>query len=115
MTLFIDLGCLYCKQTQREFIVWNCSQDAGMPGTESQCVFTAGGERVKCTKNRKKNAPTNLFKSNKNKNNNNIYIDRCLKISNKTTIIHLHCVPINHSMFNSVPNEFNNQQQNKLQ
>jgi hypothetical protein len=25
----------------------NFSQDAGMPGTESHCAFTAGGERVK--------------------------------------------------------------------
>jgi hypothetical protein len=66
MPLFIDLGCLYCKQTQRALNVFkntlnwlkidsvdqkfNCgnfSQDAGTPGTESHCVFTASSERVK--------------------------------------------------------------------
>jgi hypothetical protein len=62
MTLFIDLGCLYCKQTQRAFIVlqntlnwwkidsvdqkfnWlecgNFSQDAGTPGTERVIGFS---------------------------------------------------------------------------
>jgi hypothetical protein len=62
MTLFIDLGCLYCKQTQRAFNVFkntlswlkidsvdqkfnwlecgNFSQDAGMPGTDRVIVFS---------------------------------------------------------------------------
>jgi uncharacterized Zn-finger protein len=62
MTLFIDLGCLYCKQTQRAFNVFknnlnwlkidsvdqkfnwlecgNFSQDAGMPGTERIIAFS---------------------------------------------------------------------------
>jgi hypothetical protein len=61
MTLLIDLGCLYCKQTQRAFNVFkntlnwlkidsvdqkfnwlecgNFSQDAGTPGTESIIAF----------------------------------------------------------------------------
>jgi hypothetical protein len=62
MTLFIDLGCLYCKQTQRAFNVlkntlnlfkidsvdqqfnWlecgNFSQYAGTPGTERVIAFS---------------------------------------------------------------------------
>jgi hypothetical protein len=62
MTLFIDLGCLYCKQTQRAFNVFtntlnwlkidsvdqkfnwlecgNFSQDAGTPGTERVIAFS---------------------------------------------------------------------------
>jgi hypothetical protein len=62
MTLFIDLGCLYCKQTQRAFSVLkntlhclkidsvdqkfkrlecgNFSQDAGTPGTERVIAFS---------------------------------------------------------------------------
>jgi hypothetical protein len=62
MTLFINLGCLYCKQTQRAFNVFkntlnwmkidsvdqksnglecgNFSQDAGMPGTERVIAFS---------------------------------------------------------------------------
>jgi hypothetical protein len=62
MTLFIDLGCLYCKQTQRAFNVFkstlnwlkidsvdqkfnwlecgNFSQDSGMPGTEGVIAFS---------------------------------------------------------------------------
>jgi hypothetical protein len=62
MTLFIDLGCLYCKQTQRAFNVFkntlnwlkidsvdqkfnslecgNFSQDSGMPGTERVIAFS---------------------------------------------------------------------------
>jgi hypothetical protein len=62
MTLFIDLGCLYCKQTQRAFNVFkntlnwlkidsvdqkfnwlewgNFSQDAGTPGTEGVLAFS---------------------------------------------------------------------------
>jgi hypothetical protein len=62
MTLFIDLGCLYCKRTQRAFnafkntLNWlkidsvdqkfnwlecgNFSQDAGMPGTERVIAFS---------------------------------------------------------------------------
>jgi hypothetical protein len=62
MTLFIHLGCLYCKQTQRAFNVFkntlnwlkidsvdqkfnwlecgNFSHDAGMPGTERVIVFS---------------------------------------------------------------------------
>jgi hypothetical protein len=62
MTLFVDLGCLYCKQTQRAFNVFkntlnwlkidsvdqkfnwlecgNFSQDAGMPGTERVIAFS---------------------------------------------------------------------------
>jgi hypothetical protein len=62
MTLFVDLGCLYCKQTQRAFRVFkntlnwlkidsvdqkfnwlecgNFSQDARMPGTESVVAFS---------------------------------------------------------------------------
>jgi hypothetical protein len=62
MTLFIDLGCLYCKLTQRAFNVFknmlnwlkidsvdqkfnwlecgNFSQDAGMPGTERVIAFS---------------------------------------------------------------------------
>jgi hypothetical protein len=61
MTLFIDLGCLYCKQTQIAFNVFkntlnwlkidsvdqkfnwlecgNFSQDAGTPGTETVIAF----------------------------------------------------------------------------
>jgi hypothetical protein len=61
-TLFIDLGCLYCKQTQRAFNVFknklnglkidsvdqkfywlecgNFSQDAGTPGTERLIAFS---------------------------------------------------------------------------
>jgi hypothetical protein len=61
MTLFIDQGCLYCKQTQRAFNVFkntlnwlkidsvdekfnwlecgNFSQDAGTPGTERIIAF----------------------------------------------------------------------------
>jgi hypothetical protein len=62
MTLFIDLGCLYCKQTQRAFNVFkntqnwlkidsvdqkfnwlecgNFSQDAGTSGTERVIAFS---------------------------------------------------------------------------
>jgi hypothetical protein len=62
MALFIDLGCLYCKQTQRAFnffkntLNWlktdsvdqkfnwleggNFSQDSGMPGTEGVFAFS---------------------------------------------------------------------------
>jgi hypothetical protein len=62
MTLFIDPGCLYCKQTQRAFNVFknmlnwlkidsvdqkfywlecgNFSQDAGTPGTERVIAFS---------------------------------------------------------------------------
>jgi hypothetical protein len=62
MTLFIDLGCFYWKQTQRAFNVFkntlnwlkidsvdhkfnwlecgNFSQDAGMPGTERVIAFS---------------------------------------------------------------------------
>jgi hypothetical protein len=62
MTLFIDLGCLYCKQTQRAFNVFkntlnwlkidsvdqkfnwlecgNFSQDAGTPGTKRVIAFS---------------------------------------------------------------------------
>jgi hypothetical protein len=62
MTLFIDLGCLYCKQTQRAFIVFkntinwlkidsvdqkfnwlecgSFSQDSGTPGTERVIAFS---------------------------------------------------------------------------
>jgi hypothetical protein len=62
MTLFVDLGCLYCKQTQRAFNVFkntlnwlkidsvdktfywlecgNFSQDAGTPGTERVIAFS---------------------------------------------------------------------------
>jgi hypothetical protein len=70
MTLFIDLGCISCKETQRAFNIFkntlnwlkidsvdqkfnwlecgNFSQDAGTQWHwESHCVFTAGGERVK--------------------------------------------------------------------
>jgi hypothetical protein len=72
MTLFIDLGCLYCKQTQRAFNVfrntlnwlknWKSINRLKVLLTrvwelltrlwnawhwETHCVFTAGGERVK--------------------------------------------------------------------
>jgi hypothetical protein len=62
MTLFIDIGCLYCKQTQRAFNVFknmlnwlkidsidqkfnwlecgNFSQDTGTPGTERVIAFS---------------------------------------------------------------------------
>jgi hypothetical protein len=62
LTLFIDLGCLYCNQTQRAFNVFknklnwlkidsvdqkfnwlecgNFSQDAGTPGTETVIAFS---------------------------------------------------------------------------
>jgi hypothetical protein len=60
MTLFIDLGYLYCKQMQRAFSVFkkhaklienrfsrskvqkcgNFSQDSGMPGTEGVIAFS---------------------------------------------------------------------------
>jgi hypothetical protein len=58
MTLFIDLGCLHCKQTQRAFNVFkntiidlvdqkfnwlecgNFSQDAETPGTERVIAFS---------------------------------------------------------------------------
>jgi hypothetical protein len=66
MTLFIDLGCLNCKQTQRAFkntLNWlkidsvdkkfnwlecgNLTRRWNAWRWESHCVFTAGGERVK--------------------------------------------------------------------
>jgi hypothetical protein len=70
MTLFIDLGCLYCKQSQRAFNVkkkpaklienWFSRSKVQLTRVwklltrrwnawhwESHCVFTAGGERVK--------------------------------------------------------------------
>jgi hypothetical protein len=72
MTLFIDLGCLYCKQTQRAFNVFqntlnwleidsvdqkfnwlecgNFSRRWNAWHWESHCVFTAGGEWVKAKK-----------------------------------------------------------------
>jgi hypothetical protein len=72
MTLFIDLRCLYCKQTQRAFNVfknklnwlknWFSRSKVQLTRVwelltrrrnawhwESHCVFTAGGERVKET------------------------------------------------------------------
>jgi hypothetical protein len=82
MTLFIDLGCLYCKQTQRAFNVFKnalnwlkiYSVDKKLfkiqltrvwefytrrwnaLHRERRCVFTAGGERVKAD-NSKLNSP----------------------------------------------------------
>jgi hypothetical protein len=91
MTLFIDLGCLYCKQTQRAFTVFtntlnwlkidsvdqkfnwlecgNFSQDAGTAGTERVIAFSQ-----LAVKGLKSHLPKDVYMySHKHSNSKNLY------------------------------------------